>query len=153
MGDEGGKGRMDHRTARLPAQNNRCLTVVETLDGRTRKMREGILVAANQGEKIPPRGEVNKMPPGEAENVGETLYGRLAGSKKLDGVRTPVHLTLKPGLCLEADNGRFLGGRSEDPQPVPEDTDAAIITGNAKFFKKPLTGRGYFSKSCFSVSS
>ena len=64
-------------------------------------------MAADQGEKIPPRGEVDKMPPGEAEDVGETLYGRLAGSKELDGVRTPVHLPLKAGLCLEADNGRL----------------------------------------------
>jgi hypothetical protein len=28
----------------------------------------------------------------------------------------------------------------EKPQPIPEDTDAAVITGSAKFFKEPLTG-------------
>ena len=38
MGDEGGKGRMDYRPARFPAQDDRCLTVVETLDRRARKM-------------------------------------------------------------------------------------------------------------------
>ena len=94
MGDEGGKSRIDHRPARFPAQDDRFLTVVETLGGRTGKMREGVLVAADQGEKIPPRSEVDKMPPGEAEDLGETRYGGLAGSNELDGVRTPVHLSL-----------------------------------------------------------
>ena len=77
MGNEGGEGRIDHRPARLPAQDDRFLAVVETLGGRARKMGEGILVAADQGEKIPPRGEVDEMPPGEAEDVGEALYGGL----------------------------------------------------------------------------
>jgi len=52
VGDEGGKGRVDHRPPRLPAQDDRLLAVVETLGRDTRKMREGVLVAANQGEKI-----------------------------------------------------------------------------------------------------
>src|SRR3990172_6343065 len=127
MADEGGEGRIDHRPACLPTQDDRFLTVVETLGGRARKMREGILVTADQGEKIPPRGEVDKMPPGETEDVGETLYVGFAGFKELDGVRAPIHLALKPGLCLEADNGRFLGGGSETPKPIPEDADAAVI--------------------------
>jgi hypothetical protein len=103
-------------------------------------MREGILVAADQGEKIPPWGEVDKMPPGEAEDVGETLYVGFAGFKELDGVRAPVHLALKAWPCLETDNGCFLGGGPENPQPIPKDADAAVITCVAKFFKEPLTG-------------
>src|SRR3972149_280098 len=83
MGDEGGKGRMDYRPARFPAQDDRCLTVVETLGGRARKMREGILVAEGQSEKIPPRGEVDKMLPGEAGGGGETLYGGVARRSQL----------------------------------------------------------------------
>jgi hypothetical protein len=81
MGDEGGEGRIDHRPPRLPAQDHRFLTVVETLGRRARKMREGLQVATDQGEKIPPRGEVDKMPPREAENIGETLDGGFAGFK------------------------------------------------------------------------
>jgi len=88
MGSEIGEGRIDHRSARLPAQDDRFLAVVEKLGGRTGKMREGILVTADQGEKIPPRGEVDKMPPGETEDIGETLYIGFAGFKELDGVFT-----------------------------------------------------------------
>jgi len=79
MGSETGEGRIDHRPARLPAQDDRFLAVVETLGGRTGKMREGILVTTDQGEKIPPRGEVDKMPPGETEDVRETLDIGFAG--------------------------------------------------------------------------
>jgi len=148
MGDEGGKSRIDHRPARFPAQDDRCLAVVETLGGRTGKMREGVLVAADQGEKIPPPGEVDKMPPGEAEDVGETLYSRFAGSKELDGIRAPVHLSLKTWPCLETDNGCFFGRGSQSPQSIPQDADAAVITGVAKFFKEPLSGdmRVFFQK-------
>ena len=148
MGSETGEGRIDHRSARLPAQDDRFLAVVETLGGRAGKMREGILVTADQREKIPSWGEVDKMPPGETEDVGETLDDRFAGFQELDGVRAPVHLSLKPGLCLEADNGRFLGGGPEKPKPIPEDADAAVITGVAKFFKEPLSGdtRVFFQK-------
>jgi hypothetical protein len=139
MGSETGEGRIDNRFARLPAQDDRFLTVVETLGGRAHKVREGILVTSDQGEKIPPRGEVDKMPPREAEDVRETLHGGFAGSE-LDGVRAPIHLPLKPRPGLEADDGRFLGSGPEAPKPVPEDTDAAVITGSTEFFKEPLTG-------------
>ena len=140
MGNEAGEGRIDHRPACLPAQDDRLLTVVETLGGRARKMREGILVAADQGEKIPPRGEVKEMPSGEAKDVGKTLHGGFACFEELDGIGTPVHLSLKPGLCFEAGNGRYCGSGSPAPKPIPEDTDAAVITNSAEFFKEPLTG-------------
>ena len=137
MGDEGGKGRIDHRPARLPAQDDCFFTVVETLGGRAGKMREGLLVTSDQGEKIPPWGEVDKLPPGEAQDVRETLDPRFTGFQELDGVRAPVHLSLKARLCLETNNGRFLGGGSETPKPIPQDTDAAVIPCVAKFFKEP----------------
>jgi hypothetical protein len=140
MGNESGECRMDHRPTRLPAQDDRFLTVGETLGGRTGEMREGILMAADQGEKIPLRGEVDKMSPGETKDVGETLYGGFAGLKELEGVRAPVHLSLKAGLCLKADHGRFLGGGPKTPKPIPEEADAAVITGSPEFFKEPLTG-------------
>src|SRR3989339_83040 len=138
MGDEGGKGRVDHRPARLPAQDDRLLAVVETLGRGARKMREGVLMAANQGEKIPPRGKVDVMPAGEPEDVGKTLYGGFAGFKELDGVRTPVHLSLKAGLRLEADDGRFFRAGPEMPKPILQDADAASIACVAKLFEEPL---------------
>ncbi len=68
-------------------------------------------MTADQGEKIPPRSEVDKMPPGETEDVGETLYVGFSGFQELDGVRAPVHLSLKTGFCLETDNGCFFRPR------------------------------------------
>jgi len=63
MGGESSEGRIDQWPARFPAQDNRFLAVVETLGRSSCKMREGIQVAADQGEKIPSRGKVDIMPP------------------------------------------------------------------------------------------
>jgi len=71
------------------------------------------------------------MPAGETEDVGETLYDGFAGLQEPDRVRAPVHLPLKTGLGLEADDGRLLRAGPETPQPIPEDADAPVVAGSA----------------------
>jgi len=63
--------------------------------------------------------------------LGVKLYGGFAGLKELDGVRTPVHLSLQAGLRLEADDGRFFRARPEMPKPIPENADAPVVAGGA----------------------
>jgi len=45
---------------------------------------------------------------------------------------------LKPGLCLETDNGCFFRPGPQVPQSIPQDADAAVIAGIAQFFKVSL---------------
>ena len=94
MGNERSKSRIDHRSSRFPTQYHGFFAVIKTLSGYAAEVGKGIMMATDQSKEVPARGEVDKMPPGKAKDIGETLYFRRAGFKEFDPIRTPIHLAL-----------------------------------------------------------
>jgi hypothetical protein len=97
MGDECREGRVEHGFAGLPAQDDRFLVIIQTLLGNPLKVDKGVLMAPDQREKVVSRGEINEMPSGIRQDLGETLHLRHAGPDERDLVRAPIHLALTPG--------------------------------------------------------
>jgi hypothetical protein len=139
MGNEGDEGRVVDRAAGFPAQQDGFLPVIQTLLRNSLKMVKGVLMPADQGEKLTVGGKVDILPPGKAQDIGETEHLGLADSGKRDGVGAPIHLTLDPGFCLKSHDRIAFAFGVQLPESLPEDTDPALIALHAELFVQPLS--------------
>ena len=105
MGDEGDKGWVVDRTARLPPKEDGLFPVVEAVPGNPSEMGKSILMPADQGEKFSIFREIDVLPPRKAKYIGKTKHVSLAALGEIDLVRAPVHLALLTGFGLEPDDG------------------------------------------------
>lgn len=137
MGDKRREGRVKDRPPPFPSQNHGFLVIVEALQRHTAKVGKGVLVSSNQGEKIPPRGELDELAPRITEDVGEALdlYFPLAGKVNLVGA--PVHLALFSGDSFKTDD-RLAVCPVVLLEKFPENGDPARVTLVLQDFKNSL---------------
>ena len=82
--------------------------------------------------------EVNVLPSGETQDIGETLDLALAGPGEGNRVGTPIHLALVPRTRFESDHG-FPLRRSQLLEPVSQNADPARIARLFQLFIDPQT--------------
>ena len=88
------KRRIIYRLSRFPAQYNGLFVIIQTLPGRAVEVKKAVLVASNQGKEMPAQGKIDILPPGKAQNIRKTIDHDLAAALEINGIWTPVHLSL-----------------------------------------------------------
>ena len=109
MSNKRGKSRVYHRSSRLPAQYHGFFAVIKTLSRYATEVGKSVMMATDQSKEIPAWGEVDKMPPRKAEDIGKTLYFRRAGFEEFDSIRAPIHLPLNTRLGFKPNHWRMFG--------------------------------------------
>lgn len=138
MGDEGRESGIKYRSARLPAQDNCFFVIIQALSGHAAEIGEGVLVPADQGEKIPSPRELDKVPARVAQNIRETQDLDPALQGEGDFVRAPVHLALLAWFGLEPDD-RFETRLFYPREILPQDGESAGVAFVPEGFQDTLT--------------
>ena len=104
MRDKGRKGRIEDRPATLPSEHHRLFAIVKALFRHAAKVREGILMPADQAIEVPVGCKVDVLPSGEAQDIRKTFHLALAGPGERDRIRTLIHLPLNTRFGFESDH-------------------------------------------------
>ena len=94
VGNKCSKRRIIYRLSRLPAQYNSFFVIIQALPGCAVEVRETVLMASNQGKEISALGKIDILPSGKAQNIRKTIDHDLAAALEINGIWTPVHLSL-----------------------------------------------------------
>lgn len=132
------KGGIEDRSSAFPSEHHGLFRIVETFLRHPAIILEGILMPSDQRIKISVLREVNVLPSGETQDIGETLDLALAGPGEGDRVGTPIHLALAPRIRFKSYH-RFSFRRSQFFEPVSQNTDPTRIARFLQLFIDPQT--------------
>ena len=79
-------------------------------------------MSADEAIEVTACREVDILPPGEAENIGEALDRALACPGEGDRVGAPVHLALDSWTCFKPDDWFLMGPYVREPLAQYRDT-------------------------------
>jgi len=147
MRDETCKGWIENRSSAFPSEHHGLFRIVETFLRYPTVILEGILVPSDQRIKVTVEREVNVLPPGETQDIGETLHLTLPATDEGNPIGTPIALTLLSRIRFKSYH-RCSFRRPQLFEPFPEDADSPGITHFLQFLINAQTlMSGYFPEA------